>query len=100
MKCRTLALLLLCDAELRKLPSLSERAHWAMYNNYALANGMLDDEAKLFFKRPNDFITTRTDRIHGLLEWLMYGRQDNFIVVRPLYTYKSPRPKHCSSWAD
>jgi hypothetical protein len=62
-------------------------AHWNAYKTYALDNNMLDEDAKLFFQRPNDFITTQTDRIHNPLEWLIYGRPDSFIVVRLLLKY-------------
>lgn len=45
---------------------------------------MLDKEAKTFLQRPNDFVTTQTDRIHNPLEWLIYGRGDSLIAVRML----------------
>lgn len=73
--------LLLYDADLRKLPRIS-RAEHSNHWEHVSENKLLDEEALLMLRFPDDCITTQTDRIHNPFEWLLYGKWNNGLVVR------------------
>ncbi|KAK3326548.1 hypothetical protein B0H66DRAFT_163977 [Apodospora peruviana] len=82
---------LLHDRDIRELPRTSRHEHLQMFRGIE-QNNILNEETEVYLYPVDDFITTRTERIHEYLEWLVYG-QDSWwgkIIKKPFINKNKP----------
>jgi len=71
------------DRDVRGLSRISRLEHEDFYLDIE-ERKTLDESAREYLYEADDFITTRTDRAHESLEWLVYGdnKFHKFLRVR------------------